>query len=50
MILWIIFIFIIVVLCFVYDNNNTAHKKVTLFLLTLVITYFSGFRDGLGVD
>ena len=51
MILWTILIFSVLLLAASYDNTkNTQQKKVLFFLLFFILMYFSGFRDGLGVD
>ncbi len=51
MVYWILLIFTVLLLAFIYDNVQTINKKrIILFAIILILIYFSGFRDGLGVD
>lgn len=51
MILWLTFIIISLLLSLLYDLvKNNKIKYMILFTIILLLTYFSGFRDGLGVD
>lgn len=51
MVYWILLIFTVLLLAFVYDNSKTLNtKRIILFIIILILIYFSGFRDGLGVD
>ena len=51
MILWAFLIISVLCLCFAHDRSNKTEEKWALFIIIFIfLTYFSGFRDGLGLD
>lgn len=51
MIIWLSFLGVVFMLLYLHSNANNQRKKTILkWLIILVCTYFSAFRDGLGAD
>lgn len=50
MIIWALFLFVLGILFIFYNSSDRNPKKYIFFIITIWIIYFSGFRDGLGMD